>query len=358
MSDRSLGIVVLAAGKGTRMRSALPKVLHPLCGRAMLGHVLALAGELSPTYTVVVLAPDTVEQVRAHFGDDGENRRYAYAVQTEQLGTGHAVLAARAVLPGRSDDVLVLYGDTPLLRAETARAVVELRRNSGALVGILSLHAEPPSGYGRIVRDVAGQVVAIVEERNATPEQFVLTEGNSGVMCFDAGWLWEALERIALNPVKGEYYLTDLAAMAVVERGRGAAVALAAADAREAWGINDRAQLAEAEAVLRERILAVLMRSGVTVADPKATYVDVGVTVGRDTMLLPGTLLRGATRIGQGCQIGPHTTIDESTVGDGARVRYALVERAEVAPGAEIGPFQYVVGHSNNSDRAGGWGRA
>jgi bifunctional UDP-N-acetylglucosamine pyrophosphorylase/glucosamine-1-phosphate N-acetyltransferase len=240
--------------------------------------------------------------------------------------------------------VLVLYGDTPLLRPETARAVVDLRRSSGALVGIMSMHAAPPSGYGRIVRDAEGRVTAIVEERNATPEQFALTECNSGVMCFDAAWLWEALDRIPRNPAKGEYYLTDLAEMAVAERGPGAAVALPAADAREAWGINDRAQLAQADAALRERILNALMLAGVTIVDPAATYVDAGVTVGPDTTLWPGTLLRGATSIGPNCAIGPHTTIADAAVGAGARVRYAVVERATVAAGAEVGPFVHVVG--------------
>ena len=340
MSDPNLGIVVVAAGKGTRMRSALPKVLHPLCGRPMLGHVLAVADALSPAYTVVVLSPDALDQVRARFGG-----AYGYAVQAEQLGTGHAVLSARAALPRTPcDDVLVLYGDTPLLQPETARAAVDLRRSSGALAGIVSLHAEPPSGYGRIVRDAARQVVAIVEERNATPEQFAIAEGNSGVMCFDAAWLWPALERIPLNPVKGEYYLTDLAEMAVAERGPGAVVALMAADAREAWGINDRAQLAQASAVMRERILSELMLAGVTVVDPAATYVDVGVTVGQDSTLLPGTTLRGTTRVGAGCVIGPNATVSDSTIGDGAHVRHAVVERSEIPAGTAIGPFVHLVG--------------
>jgi bifunctional UDP-N-acetylglucosamine pyrophosphorylase/glucosamine-1-phosphate N-acetyltransferase len=339
MNQRQLGIVVIAAGKGTRMRSALPKELHALCGRSMIGHVLAVAGALAPAYTVVVLSQDKLDRVRAQSGD-----RYVYAVQAEQLGTGHAVLQARAALPGLSDDVLVLYGDTPLLRSETARAVVELRRSSGALVGIMSMHAQPPSGYGRIVRDAAGRVVAIVEERNATPEQFALTECNSGVMCFDAAWLWKALDRIPRNSVKGEYYLTDLAELAVAERGPGAAVALPAADAREAWGINDRAQLAQAEAVLRQRILERLMRAGVSVTDPSNTCVDVDVTVGGDSTLLPGTYLRGATTIGAGCEIGPATMIVDSAIGDRARVRYALVERATVPEQAEIGPFVHIVG--------------
>lgn len=326
MNEPQLGIVVVAAGKGTRMRSALPKELHELCGRPMIGYVLAVADALGAAYTVAVLSDAKIDPVRERFGE-----RYTYVVQQPQLGTGHAVLQAGPAQPTAADDVLVLYGDTPLLRPETARAVVDLRRSSGALVSIMSMHVAPPSPYGRIVRDADRQVIAIVEERNATPEQRALTECNSGVMCFDSAWLWPALGRIRRNPAKGEYYLTDLAEMAVAERGPGAAVALPAADAREAWGINDRAELAQAGAVLRERILLNLMRSGVTVIDPAATYVDAGVTVGRDTTLWPGTLLRGTTRVGAGCVIGPYATLDDATVDDGA----------------QIGPFTHIVGRSN-----------
>jgi len=343
MNQCQLGIVVIAAGKGTRMRSALPKELHALCGRTMIGHVLAVADVLAPAYTMVVLSPEKFAPVRAQCGVGAyKDRPYIYAIQAEQLGTGHAVLQARPALPSSSDDVLVLYGDTPLLRPETANAVVDLRRASSALVGIMSMHAQPPSGYGRIVRDTAGRVVAIVEERNATPEQFALTECNSGVMCFDAAWLWQALDRIPRNSVKGEYYLTDLAELAVAERGPGAAVALPAADAREAWGINDRAQLAQAEAVMRQRILERLMRAGVSVTDPANTYIDADVTVGVDSTLLPGTYLRGATNVGAGCEIGPATMIVDSSIGDRARVRYALVERAMVPEAAVIGPFVHL----------------
>jgi bifunctional UDP-N-acetylglucosamine pyrophosphorylase/glucosamine-1-phosphate N-acetyltransferase len=337
MNMYRLGTVVLAAGEGTRMRSSLPKVLHPICGRPLLGHVLAVADALEAGVTIVVLAERTIDQVRAQFGG-----RYGYTVQSERLGTGHAVLQARSLLVNQSDDVLVLFGDTPLLRPQTARMVVEARRASGAQLSLLSFHAHPPTGYGRVLRDAAGHVIELVEERNATPEQRAITEGNSGIMCFDAAWLWDAIERIQRNPVKGEYYLTDLVAMAVAERGPGAALAVPAADEREAWGVNDLAQLAQAGAALRERILDELMRSGVTVIDPAATYVDVGVTVGPETVLLPGTLLEGATRVGAGCAIGPQATIRESTIGDRAQVRHAVVERATVPDGAVVGPFVHI----------------
>jgi len=323
------------------MRSSLPKVLHPICGRPLLGHVLAVADALAAAASVVVLAPDTIEQVRAQSGP-----RYQYAVQADRLGTGHAVLQARSLLVNRSGDVLVLYGDTPLLRAETAHAVVAARRERGALLSLLSFHAHPPTGYGRVLRDTNGQVIELVEERNATPEQRAITEGNSGIMCFDGAWLWGAIERVQRNPVKGEYYLTDLVAMAVAERGPGAAVAIAAGDEREAWGVNDRAQLAQAAAALRARLLDDLMRAGVTVADPATTYVDAGVMVGVDTTLLPSTLLEGATCIGSGCVIGPHTTIADSTIGDRVRVRYALVERSSIPPDTAIGPFVHLADHT------------
>lgn len=319
------------------MRSALPKVLHELCGRSMLGHVLDVAGALDPSAVAVVLAPETIDAVRAHLGE-----QYIYVLQAQRQGTGHAVLQARPALAGRSSEVLVLFGDTPLLRPSTVRKLLELRREQGALLGLLSFEADPPTGYGRVLRDDQGAVRALVEERDATPAQRQITEVNSGVFCFDASWLWPTLDRLTPSPVKGEYYLTDMVALAIAERGAGAVVALPADDPQEAWGVNDRAQLAQASAVLRERVLLELMRSGVTVLDPRATYVDVGVSVGAETTILPGTILRGATRVGAGCEIGPYTTLIDALVGDQARVRYALVEGGKVPAGAEVGPFAHV----------------
>lgn len=332
-----LSVIILAAGEGTRMRSSLPKVLHPLCGRPLLGHILAAADALAPVASVVVLARETVERVRAQFGE-----KYLYVVQAERLGTGHAALQARPVLRDRCNEVLVLLGDAPLVRPETLQAVVALRRARGALVTLLSFIADPPAGYGRVVRDAAGQVTAIVEERDATEEQRAIREVNSGAMCFDAAWMWQALDRVQRSPVKGEYYLTDLIALAIEDGGVGAVAALPATDPTEAWGVNDRAQLAQVERVLQTRLLDALMRSGVTILDPAATYVDVGVVVGQDTTLLPGTMLRGATRVGAQCTIGPHTLLVDTTVADGARIRYTLAEGAVIAANADIGPFTHL----------------
>lgn len=319
------------------MQSGLPKELHELCGRPMLEYVLNVADALDAAQTVVVLSARKLEPVRSRFGE-----RYQYTIQAEQLGTGHAVLQAKAFLDHAPGDVLVLYGDSPLIQVETARALFEARRASRANVGLLSFYANPPTGYGRVLRDQEGRVIALIEERNATAEQRAIAEANSGFMVFDGPWLWRALPNVPRNQVKNEYYLTDLVEMAVAEFGPGAAIALPAADPRDAWGVNDRAQLAQAEHVQRERILTALMKSGVTVRDPATTYVDADVTVGRDSLLLPGTTLRGPTRVGSNCTIGPYTTIMDSTIGDRARISYAVVEGANVAQGAVIGPFAHV----------------
>jgi bifunctional UDP-N-acetylglucosamine pyrophosphorylase / glucosamine-1-phosphate N-acetyltransferase len=336
MNTPRLAVLILAAGEGTRMKSALPKVLHEICGRALLGHVLAVASSLEADRVAMVLASDTLQSIRAEFGE-----QYGYAVQTERRGTGHAVAQARDLLSNQADEVIVLFGDTPLLRAETARAVVDLRRSAHARLALLSFQPASPTGYGRVLRNHQGQVTGLVEERDATPEQRLVGECNSGIMCIEAAWLWQALPQLQPSLIKGEYYLTDLVALAVAQHGLGAAVALQAADEREALGINDRVQLAEAEMIMRQQILHELMRSGVTIRDPQATYVDVGVTIGQDTILYPGTLLRGTTIVGRGCEIGPHATLIDTTVGDRARVRYSVAEQATIVAGADIGPFEY-----------------
>lgn len=337
MNTERLGVVILAAGEGTRMRSALPKVLHPLCGRPLVEHVLDLGRQVGAARTALVLAPDTVDQLRARFGDG-----YDYVVQAERRGTGHALMQARPLLEGEVDRVLVLYGADPLMRVGSAAALVEQLDQSNARAAITTFIAAPPTGYGRIVRDSAGQVQAIVEERDASPAQRMITEVNQGVAVYDAAWLWPHLDLLRPSPVKGELYLTDLVAMAVREGGPGAVVAHQLADPSEALGINDRWELAQAEAVLRERILRDLMVGGVTVVDPAHTYVDAGVAVGPDTTLLPGTMLKGTTTIGARCVVGPYSVIEDSEIGDDCRVTASFLERAVMEDGSNIGPMSHL----------------
>jgi bifunctional UDP-N-acetylglucosamine pyrophosphorylase/glucosamine-1-phosphate N-acetyltransferase len=329
-----LGVVILAAGQGTRMRSDLPKVLHALAGRPMVMYAVETARTLTdlPPALVVGHGADAVREVV------GEG--VVYVEQAEQRGTGHAVLQARSVLEGRADRVLVTYADMPLLTAETLRRLVEAQQEKAGPVTMLTLLSDDPRGFGRVVRDASGAVREIVEQAVATPEQLAIRELNAGVYCFDAAWLWAHVGRIPQSLPKREFYLTDLVGMATAD---GLPVeAVAAADAREVLGINTRVHLAEAEAVIRERINRRLMESGVTLVDPATTYVEAAVNVGRDTVILPNTILRGGTAVGAGCRIGPNTLIEGSTIGDGCRVVASVVEGAVMEPGSDVGPFSHL----------------
>lgn len=337
MEQDRLGVVILAAGKGVRMRSSLPKVLHPLCGRPLVEHVIETARQLGAAQTVLVLDRDTVELLRGRFGDE-----LGYAVQAARLGTGHALMQARPLLEGAVDRVLVLYGADPLMRTVSVRSLLDQCTETNVLGAITTFIADPPAGYGRVIRDNQGRVLEIVEERDATPEQRAISEVNQGVAVYDAAWLWPRLDLLRPSPVKGEYYLTDLVAMATDERGPGAITAFRLTDSSEALGINDRRELAEAEAIMRTRILDALMLSGVTVMDPRHTYVDAGVSVGQDTTLLPGTILKGKTTIGQRCIIGPYSVIEDSVIGDDCRVTASFLERAVMEDGSNIGPMSHL----------------
>lgn len=329
--------MILAAGEGTRMRSALPKILHPIVGKPLVEHVLELSHALGAAETALVLAPDTIDQLRQRWGE-----RYSYTVQAERRGTGHALLQAQPLLDGKVDRVLVLYGADPLLRPESAQRLLAALDQPDVLGAITTFRAERPTGYGRILRDERRHVLGVVEERDATPQQRRIGEVNQGVVAYDAAWLWEHLRQLTPSPVKQEYYLTDLVAMAVAERGPGVIVAVELDDPTEALGINDRIELAEAEAIMRARILQELMRSGVTIVDPGHTYVDAGVQVGQDTILLPGTLLKGATVIGANCVIGPNSMIEDSQIGAGCRVKASFVEGSVVEDGSDIGPMSHI----------------
>lgn len=332
----TLGAVVLAAGLGTRMRSRRPKVLHELAGRPLIWFVLQALGPLRPAQAVVVIGHGA-DAVRAAVGDDVQP-----AYQAEQLGTGHAVLQAESLLAGRCAEVLVVYGDSPLIQPATLEALVAARREHDAAVALLSAVVDDPSGYGRVLRR-EGTVVGIVEEREASPEQRALREINSGVYCFAADWLWPHLRGLPRRG-NGEYYLTDLIAVAVSEGRR--VVALPAADPVEVLGINDRVHLAAAEQVMQRRLREQHMRQGVTLRDPESCFFDVGVTIEPDTIILPGTLLQGRTRIGRDCLIGPHSRLRNAIVGQRCVVESSVIEDAELADDVHVGPFSRVRGGS------------
>ncbi len=329
-----LAAVILAAGQGTRMVSDYPKVLHPVLGRPMVLWSIDVARRAGAEGIVLVVGVGS-EAVRKVVGESA-----TYAVQAQQLGTGHATLQARDTLLGASRAVLVLYGDMPTVRAETLAALVELQRSSQAAVALLTVKSDDSMGFGRIVRDERDQPVAIVEEAVATPEILALRELNCGIYCFDAQFLWEYLPRVQLTPPKNEYYLTDMVGLAVADGLP--VVAHTIDDVSEVQGINTRAHLARAEGILRSRVNAELMSQGVTLVDPDTTYVEAGVQVGRDTVIQPNTHLQGRTIIGARCEIGPNSIIRDSVIGDDCRVLASVVEGAQMDLGSEIGPFGHL----------------
>ncbi|MER7024487.1 bifunctional UDP-N-acetylglucosamine diphosphorylase/glucosamine-1-phosphate N-acetyltransferase GlmU [Streptomyces ramulosus] len=335
-------VVVLAAGEGTRMKSATPKVLHAICGRSLVGHVVAASRELDPEHLVVVVG-HARDQVRAHLSEIDPSVRTA--VQHEQNGTGHAVrmgleelTAGGAALDGT---VVVVCGDTPLLTGETLRRLSETHAADGNAVTVLSAEVPDATGYGRIVRDGAnGAVTEIVEHKDASPAQRAIREINSGVFAFDARLLAEALGKVRTDNSQGEEYLTDVLGI-LREAGHrvGAAVA---GDHREILGINNRVQLAQARRLLNERLLERAMLAGVTVVDPASTWVDVSVTFGADAVVHPGTQLLGATRVAAGAEVGPHSRLADTVVGEGAVASFTVAEGAEIGAGASVGPYAYL----------------
>ncbi|HEX6246738.1 MAG TPA: bifunctional UDP-N-acetylglucosamine diphosphorylase/glucosamine-1-phosphate N-acetyltransferase GlmU [Nocardioidaceae bacterium] len=338
---RPAAVVLLAAGSGTRMKSKTMKVLHPICGRSLIGHVISASEALSPHHLVAVVGNQR-EQVEPHILDQVPDA--LIAVQETQDGTGHAVRVAVEALQdkaGTTDGtVVVMFGDTPLLEAETVAELVADHSGSGRALTILTAEVDDPFGYGRIIRDGAGDVTAIVEEKDATPEQAAIREINSGIFAFDGGFLADAVTRITNDNAKGEYYLTDVVAIA---RDQGRTVgAHSIDDVLQTEGANDRAQLAGLAAEMNRRILTRLMKDGVTVVDPSTTWVDVTVELARDVTLLPGVQLHGATRVGEDAVVGPDTTLTDVIVGDGATVVRTHGSESVVGAGATVGPFAYL----------------
>lgn len=358
--SQPLAVIVLAAGLGKRMVSQEPKVLHKLAGLPLAEHVLRALTPLSPTRTVLVVG-HKADQVRSTLGDTygpDNTLKIDYALQAEQLGTGHAAHAAKDALRDYHGPILLLYGDAPLLRTATLSALIGRHRQARAKLTILTCIAADPTGYGRVVRDANQKVVEVVEEKNANLTQRAISEVNSGVYVFDSEWLWPHLERIPLNSV-GEYYLTDLIGMAIREDrsfagavggGRGGAgssgqsivLTFTQEGLDEAMGINSKDQLAQAEKLVQTRLRQEMLESGVTMLLPETVYLSMDAKVGVDSVIYPGTILEGKTTIGNGCVIGPNTHMVDSTVGDKCRIVSSMIEESVIENGVTVGPYSHM----------------
>ena len=322
MADRDCAAVILAAGKGTRLRSKTPKVLHELCGRPMLGYSLA-AAEASGAARRLVVIGHGAERVEERFAGQGE-----FVLQAEQRGTGHAVLQCRSSLDGFEGDVLILYGDTPLLRGETLARMRAFKAETQADLVMLTAAVQVP---GIVVRDAAGRVAKVVEATDATPEELEITERNTGVYLLDAALLWKLLDRVDDQNAQGELYVTTIIELAVGDGCRVEAMELE--DAEEAVGVNTRAELAQAAASMRKRVVNRLMAGGVTIVDPASTYIDVGVEIGEDALIEPGCVIQGETVIGRDAHLKPGCVVESSRLGDGV----VLGPNAHIRPDCELG---------------------
>ncbi|HEY0869517.1 MAG TPA: NTP transferase domain-containing protein, partial [Acidothermaceae bacterium] len=335
--------IVLAAGEGSRMKSSTPKVLHELCGRTMLGHVIAAVRGAAPAQVVVVTGQGR-ERVEAHLAHIDPDAIAAF--QPSQEGTGHAVRIALAALdaaagPGLIEGtIIVVPGDAPVLAASSLRAIADRREETGAACVLLTANVPDADGYGRIVRDDWGRITQVIEHVDATDAELDITEVNSSVYAFDAATLRLALAELTAHNAQGEQYLPDV--VRIMVKNADPVEAVVVHDWREIAGVNDRVQLAQARALLRDRIVTSLMRDGVTVIDPATTWVDVGVVAERDCVVLPNTMLLGRTKIAMGARIGPNCSLTDTVVGAGAVVRDATCEGAHIGPQATVGPYTYL----------------
>jgi len=335
MSDTH--VVILAAGQGTRMKSSIPKVLHRVAGRPMIEYVLRTARALSPD-TVTLIVGHQAETVRDHLAR--RDKHLHFAVQQPQLGTGHALQQAEPVLTGRSGTVVLLYGDVPLLTAASLKRLLETHSAAKAAATVVTAKVERPYGYGRIVRS-RGRIVRIVEERDASPAERAIKEINSGIYAFDLARLWDALRSIASQNAQGEFYLTDL--VAIYKRRKLPVETLLLDDVHETRGINSLSELAEVSTIVRQKKNEELMAAGVTIIDPATTYIEDTVQVGADTVIHPGVILEGQTRIGSACEIHAHVRIADSDLADRVTVNnFCLIMGTRVAAGASVGPFAHL----------------
>lgn len=326
--------VILAAGQGTRMKSKLYKVLHPVCGKAMVDHVLTQLERVGIDQIVTVVGHGA-DQVKQLLGD-----RTTYALQAEQLGTGHAVMQAEDVLGQKDGITLVTCGDTPLFTAETFKQLFAYHEQQGAAATVLTAHTDQPFGYGRIIRDAAGTVAKIVEQKDATPEEAAVQEINTGVYCFNNQELFAALHQLSNDNAQGEYYLTDV--IGILKQAGKQVGAFQMDDFTESMGVNDRVALANATRVMQQRINTRHMQNGVTMIDPATTYIDANVQIGNDTVIEPGVVLKGKTSIGSDCVIGAHSEIRDSVIEDGVTVTASFLENAVMHKDSNIGPYSHL----------------
>ncbi|WP_408008874.1 bifunctional UDP-N-acetylglucosamine diphosphorylase/glucosamine-1-phosphate N-acetyltransferase GlmU [Pseudalkalibacillus sp. A8] len=326
--------VVLAAGQGTRMKSRLYKVLHPVAGKAMVQHVVDQIKKVDVEKIVTVIGHGA-EKVKSQLGDEVE-----YALQDEQLGTGHAVMQTEEQLGGLEGTTLVVCGDTPLISSETMEALLEHHDKENAKVTLLTAHADDPTGYGRVIRNVDGTVAKVVEHKDASMEELAVQEINTGTYCFDNNTLFEALKRVNNDNVQGEYYLPDVIEIAKNKSETVAAYQTPSFD--ETIGVNDRVALSEAERLMKIRINTKHMRNGVTIIDPQQTYISADATIGKDSVIFPGTVLAGSASVGEDCEIGPNSEIKDSHIGNNTVIKQSVVHDSKVGDNVVIGPFAHI----------------
>jgi bifunctional UDP-N-acetylglucosamine pyrophosphorylase/glucosamine-1-phosphate N-acetyltransferase len=322
--------IILAAGQGTRMKSHTPKVLHPLLGKPLVHYSVDTAKAVTNQKPIVVIGHGS-DEVKEALGNSAQ-----FVTQEEQLGTGHAVRQAESILTGFNGLILVVSGDMPLLRKETLASLIQTQAANSGPMTLLTVKGEDSRGFGRIIRSVDNSVSAIVEEAQATLEELSIKEYNVGAYCFRSDWLWQSLKDIQVSP-KGEYYLTDI--VEIARNQRKMVKALSVSEPAEAMGINTRLHLAEATAMLRKRINERWMNDGVTIVDPASTYIEPDVLIGKDTTIWPNTYLKGRAWVGENCQIGPNSIIQDSVIGHRSTILASVMEYAIVENDVEMGPF-------------------
>lgn len=334
--------IILAAGQGTRMKSKLYKVLHPVCGKPMVQHVIDQVNQLQIEDIVTVIGHGA-EKVQEQLGDSCK-----YALQEQQLGTAHAVMQAESVLSAKSGTTLVICGDTPLIKAETMKELIALHEQSQAKATILTAYADNPAGYGRVLRGEGGLVEKIVEHKDASEEERYVKEINTGTYCFDNQALFSALKKVSNENVQGEYYLPDV--IEILKEEGEVVTAFQSSEFEETLGVNDRVALSQAEQILRKRINEKHMRNGVTIIDPLTTFIEADVQIGQDTVINPGSFIKGKSIIGQDCLVGPNTEISNCEIGDGTEVLQSVVHESSIGSFVKIGPFAHVRPQSDIKD--------